>query len=135
MYIKAIAGLFLLICSITDIRKRVVYAKVLAVFMAAGCAAVLLLHDMTIGDALGGMMVGAAMLSLTALTKGEIGAGDGLALIVTGCFLGLTGNIRLLCGGLFFASLWCLPHIALRRYRKKSEIPFMPFLFASFMFL
>ena len=133
--VKLSLTIFLIVCSITDIRKRIVYLKVLLPFAIIAICIQIFFRGRGIFDIAGGILVGLAMLGLNMLSHGDVGAGDALVLMVTGCFLGLYGNIRLLMGALFFASIFSIVMLLLKRCDRKTPLPFMPFLLASYLFL
>lgn len=80
---------------------------------------------------LAGCMVGAALLLLSCIAKGALGAGDGWFFFVTGLYLGFWKNLLLLCSALFFCSLFGLGYVVFggikgKDYRKKT-LPFLVF--------
>lgn len=88
-----------------------------------------------IGNRIGGVMVGIAMILLSKLTQGKIGIGDGLLLCVTGLLLGFWSNMELLAIALFVASVLSIVLLALRLVNRKHSIPFVPFLFVAYLII
>jgi leader peptidase (prepilin peptidase)/N-methyltransferase len=84
-------------------------------------------------EEIGGVLIGALILLIYHVTKGEIGEGDGWLLIVTGIFLGIGRNFELLMSGLLLAAICSLFLILFKKAGKKREIPFVPFLFLGYM--
>ena len=130
-----ILGAFLGICSYTDIRKRAVYIKVMIPFLILGLLISISPVGNGIHDALLGMVVGLGILMLSFATRGAIGAGDGLVLIITGFYLGLLGNIKLLCMALFLSAMASIAVVTIKKWGREAELPFMPFLLAAFMII
>ena len=80
-----------------------------------------------------GMAVGLAMMGVSALTRGSIGMGDGMLLVVSGVFLGGAANVELLFTGLLYAAVFSLGVLALGKHKKYRELPFVPFLFLGYV--
>lgn len=121
------------ICSWEDVRKKEI--GIYKVFFTG--IAGMLLHifrgNMSIYNILGGMLLGIILLLAGRISKGNIGCGDGLILMVTGILLGTAGNMQLFFYGLLFAGIWALILLVLFRKKKNYEIPFIPFLLVSYV--
>ena len=74
-----------------------------------------------------GTLPGVFLLLITYITK-AVGYGDGLVLIVLGMVVGLQKAVLLLAIALFLAALCSVLLLVLRRVRKNSRLPFLPFL-------
>ncbi len=126
---------FLIICAYTDIRARVIHVKVLLPFAAAGLLTAALAGKEAFISGLLGALAGLFILLISLVTKGAVGEGDGLALMVTGMYLGFLMNLRLLFFALFLSALVSAGAVVFRGLKKDSELPFMPFLLAAFIFI
>lgn len=135
MAANMILGTFLGICSYTDIRKKVVYVKVIVPFLLIGILLCISPLGNGIHNALYGTVVGFAILILSFATNGAVGEGDGLVLMITGFYLGFLNNIRLLCMALFLSAIVSVAAVILGKCGKKTELPFMPFLLISFLII
>ncbi len=135
MAANMILGTFLGICSYTDIRKKVVYVKVIVPFLLIGILLCISPLGNGIHNALYGTVVGLAILILSFATNGAVGEGDGLVLMITGFYLGFLNNIRLLCMALFLSAIVSVAAVILGKWGKKTELPFMPFLLISFLII
>lgn len=135
MAANMILGTFLGICSYTDIRKKVVYVKVIVPFLLIGILLCISPLGNGIHNALYGTVVGFAILILSFATNGAVGEGDGLVLMITGFYLGFLNNIRLLCMALFLSAIVSVAAVILGKWGKKTELPFMPFLLISFLII
>ena len=131
MSIIAVAA-FLAISSITDIREKVIYLRVLIPFALIGILIAASSGREAVISGAAGVIIGLLMLLLSFATKGAVGEGDGLVLMTTGIYLGFLGNLRLLCSGLFLSALFSLGAIVIRGWKRDRELPFMPFLLAGF---
>ena len=131
MSIIAVA-VFLAISSITDIREKVIYLRVLIPFALIGILITASSGREAVISGAAGVIIGLLMLLLSFATKGAVGEGDGLVLMTTGIYLGFLGNLRLLCSGLFLSALFSLGAIVIRGWKRDRELPFMPFLLAGF---
>lgn len=81
----------------------------------------------------GGVAVGAAVLILSVLSRGRIGLGDGMVLLVTGIGLGGSQNLELLMISLLYAAFFSGFLLLVKRASKNGEIPFVPFLFLGYL--
>jgi len=135
MAANVMVGTFLGICSYTDIKEKVVYVKVMIPFLLTGLILCISPMGNGIHDALFGMAVGLLVLLLSVLTGGAIGEGDGLVLVITGFYLGFLGNIKLFSTALFLSALVSAAAVIIRKCGRTSELPFMPFLFLSFILI
>lgn len=116
-----------------DIRRHRISVKYLVFPAALGVALHILEKDITWVSMAFGAAVGAGVLLLALVTREKIGLGDGLLLVVTGIYLGGAGNLQLLMYGLFYAALCSLAALALRKWRRNLELPFVPFLFLGYL--
>lgn len=82
-----------------------------------------------------GCLIGILFLGIGKITRQALGYGDGLILVATGIFLGFSENVLLLLLGVLLASVFSIGLLMFRKKTKKDEIPFMPFLFAGYVFL
>ncbi len=80
-----------------------------------------------------GLATGLVLLLLGKLLKGQIGAGDGIILCITGFCLGFHDNLNLLFYGLTISAFVSLALLLLKRAGRKDTIPFIPFLFLSYL--
>ncbi len=88
--------------------------------------------EMAIQTAFLGVAIGIALLIISVLSKGEIGAGDGILFIVSGFVFGFYENGVLLFVSLAFAAIAGGVLIVVKRVGRKYELPFAPFVFAGY---
>lgn len=130
----AVMGM-LALCSVEDIRKKQIRLNPVFAFGILGIIFHMLWRIQSIESLLLGMLVGVAMLFLSILTGGRIGAGDGVVLIVTGIYLGVERNLTLLLCGLLMCGIWAFVLIVLRKKSRKDTIPFIPFLLVAYVYI
>ena len=124
---------FLTVCSLQDMKEKKVKLGVLFWFAILGLVIHLTTFQQSLSEMAGGMLVGGFVLLLSFLTRESIGKGDGLLLMVTGLYLGMRQNMLLLLIGIFLAGICALFLFVFGKKRKKDDIPFIPFLFASYL--
>ena len=118
---------------VEDLRKKTISARYLPLFAIAGMGLHLFLQNLSVVSILLGMAVGLAMMGLSVLTRGSIGMGDGMLLVVSGVFLGGAANVELVFTGLFYAAVFSLGILVFGKRKKKREIPFITCLFLGYM--
>lgn len=119
--------------AVEDIRKKSISVRYLWIFGAAGIAIHLFQKSISVTDMLLGAAVGAALVAVSLLTRGSIGLGDGFLLMTAGVFLGGSSVLELLFISLLYAALISLGMMAFRRWKRKREIPFVPFLLLGYL--
>lgn len=116
-----------------DMKEHRISIKYLSIPTALGIALKIFGKSLTWKSLLLGIAVGGGVLLLALVTGELIGLGDGLLLTVTGIYLGGAGNFQLLMYGLFYAALVSLILMALHKWGKHWELPFIPFLFLGYL--
>ena len=127
-------GLYLLVVSIFDLKEKAIPWLFLAsggVLVAAGVVYGILVGEMVWYQPLLGMMPGAVLLLLARITE-KMGYGDGIVLMMIGGMDGYQGSFVVLCMGSFFAALFCVVLLAVRKVKKHSRIPYIPFLTGAY---
>lgn len=128
----AVVGM-LAICAAEDIRKKQIHLNLILAFGIVGVVFHMLWQMQTIENVLFGMGVGGALLLLSVLTRGKIGIGDGILLVVTGIYLGLEQNLELLVCSLFICAVYALFLLAMRKRSRKDTVAFVPFVLISYV--
>lgn len=128
---KILFGIFLLAAAWEDGREGSVSVWL---FKAAGMAGVLLAFlqgDMG-AERLLSCLVGVGLLLLSRLTDEAIGVGDGCFFVVSGLYLSLILNLKLLIYGTFLNGIVCggiyVSGLLRGRDVKKKPVPFLPYL-------
>ena len=82
-----------------------------------------------------GAVPGAVLLLLSFLSRGKIGEGDGICLLVCGLFVGITQTVWILELALLFTAAAGAALLLTKRLRADDQIPFLPFLAAASIIL
>jgi leader peptidase (prepilin peptidase)/N-methyltransferase len=126
-------GIWLLLCSYQDIRRK----KINLLLILAGFIIIIVnsvfLRELTILNRMAGTIPGIILLALSYITRGQIGIGDGLIVIITGIGLGITQNTILLAYGLSGSAIFSIILLTLRLANRKKTIPFVPFIFMGYL--
>lgn len=125
--------IFLFLCSLSDWKNR----KISLYFCLVGGLAIiiceLLTNEISLEKILGGILVGLFLLSLTKITRGQIGLGDGIVFLVIGVGLGLRESFLLLIESLCLLFLFCVIGLIVKKIKMKQRIPFLPFVFVAYL--
>lgn len=115
-----------------DWKKREISLLSVVIFGAAGLIWGLADHSLGIQNLfLEG--IGVLFLLLSIFTKGKIGMGDAWILLTAGILTGLRDYLRMLVLGLLLTSLWAGYLLAVKKEKRDTEIPFLPFLFLGYI--
>lgn len=121
------------VCSIEDVRRKEVHSVLVLLFGVAGVFVHLYQRNLSIYSILAGVAVGLIVMLCSLITKGGIGMGDGLILLVTGIYLGGKGNMQLLFFGLFLSAVGSLFFLLVKKKKRKDTIPFVPYLLLAYV--
>lgn len=123
------------LCSLEDIRHKRLTVVYILMFGIGGVILHLFAPVCSIYSMLWGMLLGLAMMMLSATTRGNVGMGDGILLVVTGVYLGGSENLALFMMGLLLSALWSLGLLVLKKKSRKEEIAFVPFLLLAYFIM
>lgn len=137
-----VIGVLLLVCSVQDIRKKEISNR--SLLIGAGVVVLVLLADGVLCKNLFsaeaswwkngcGMIPGICVWILSYVTRGGIGRGDGYLLCITGAALGLEVNLAILCYGLLLAGVCAGILLVMRRVKRETKLPFIPFLTGGYL--
>ena len=123
---------FLGINTWTDIRKKEICIPVFCLFLAGG-----ILWRITEGslwpDGLISMGIGIFAAIISALTGGEIGAGDGLLIIAMGSVMTAGELIGILFAALLLCGIYSGIQLLVLKKQRDIELLFVPFLLAGYL--
>lgn len=135
MWKEAMTAAWLLIMSVADIRSKRVPMWMLGIG-ALGAAGVLLYEgvngELNSWQVCRGLIPGVILLA-AAFATGKAGQADGVIVILLGVLMGYDGCIAAALSGLFLLSLFSGILLALRRVKRNTKIPFVPFLTAGWL--
>lgn len=136
---------FLFIAAAQDLRRKEVEIWVYLLFGGMGLAVGI--ARWVSGEAAYAWMehlaasgIGIALLAASAVSRGEIGMGDGCFFLVSGLLLGFWENVILLSYGVLLCGMFCLGYFVWCRFHmagdvRKRVVPFLPFLVPSGIWL
>ena len=127
-------GVYLLAVSIFDYKEKAIPVLFLAageILVGADVVYNVIVGEVTWYQPVLGMMPGAVLLVLARITE-KMGYGDGIVLLMIGGITGYRGSLLVLCMGSFFASIFCVMLLAVRKVKKNSRIPYIPFLTGAY---
>ncbi len=120
--------IYLGIISITDLKRRSVSIPISGIF--AVVAILLHIYKTTIWmDVLAAVSIGCGVLIVSLITKQAIGSGDGVALIVTGLYLGFYRNMQVFLWSMIGVFVTGVVLMLVTKKDWKSKIPYVPYLF------
>ena len=118
-------------CSLEDVKQKKLTVLYILMFGVGGMFLHMVAPVCSIFSILCGMLLGLALIFFSMVTRGSVGLGDGLLLVVTGVYLGGSRNLELLMIGLLLAAFWSLGLVVVKKKKGKQEIAFVPFLLIS----
>ncbi len=126
-------GIFLMICSVTDIRSKELKPAVLILFGAAGLILYYLFRPVSLFEEMAGIIIGLFFIGLYLLTDEKIGLGDGLLITVTGIYLGGRENALLIMTAMVLSAVFSIILLLSKKAGRKTKFAFVPFVFLSFI--
>lgn len=131
--IKILVASMLGITGIIDFKTKKVNLLMIVPFFILGIICNLKYGVLSPTSIVGGMGIGVILIGIGIITGGKIGSGDGFVLIATGLFLGFYDNLFLVLTATFLVAVSGSILLLIKRVDKNYEIPFIPFLFISFL--
>ena len=125
--------IFLVLCSIQDIREKRLSVKRLAVAGILFLIVSLVFEEKQIKKRLCNLLPGMAAFLLAALTKEQIGYGDAASLVVLGILVSARAILGAVMGGLLLLSIFSIILLAGKKADRKTTMPFLPFLSAGML--
>ena len=123
-----IAGSFMAVCSIIDIKKKEIPLPLIGFFAAAAVACSVVFGAGGWEAFLFSLIPGSCLLLLGLCTRESIGYGDGLLVLVLGIILGPEKCLMTVGTGLAASSIYALALLVCRKADGRSRLPFVPFL-------
>lgn len=91
----------LIICAAEDWKRKEVSVTCILLFGIVGVIMHLFYPNCSVYSMLWGLLLGVSVMGFSLLSRGSIGMGDGILLVVTGVYLGGYRNLELFLMGLF----------------------------------
>ena len=123
--------LFLGFCSLTDIRRKIIYT--IPCFVVAGIGLVfhIIFLDTTWWNQFAGIILGLILLVLSFITGEAIGRGDALVVIALGFVLDAIMVLHIIFCAFVLVDIFAVIGGLVKKIKFKSTLQFIPFLFAS----
>jgi leader peptidase (prepilin peptidase)/N-methyltransferase len=131
--IKVLVASMLGISGIIDLKWKKINILLIIPFLVAGIVCNLMYDLLSLASIMGGIGIGIVIIGIGVISRGKIGCGDGVILIATGLFLGFFDNLLLLLSATFLAAILGAILLLIKGVNKNYELPFIPFLFVSFL--
>lgn len=126
-------GIWLLICSFQDIKRKEVHIVLLTIGLIMGLIGSLVCVEISYQNRALGLLLGGLLLSLSLITKGQIGYADGIIVGIIGTTLGFYTSSGILLMALFISAIVSLIIIVFKKAKRKTTIPFVPFLLIGYV--
>ena len=130
---SAIILLYLGILAGMDVRKRQISLVLTGVLFLAGIGWQILVEQTSWLEWLLSLLPGAGFLTLSYISREQVGYGDGLLLLTVGIWLGFGQTFGVLTLALILCSVLCGVLLMRKKIRKQDSIPLVPFLLLGFV--
>ncbi len=125
---------FLSMNSFQDIRKRQVYLSVIVIYGVLGILYVFWHRD-NLAVLLLGAVPGLLLMCVGKASGGALGMGDGLAVMISGIYMGIWNTLEFIALSLFLAAVWAGFLMFVKKKGRKASFPFVPFMLAAYVML
>ncbi len=123
------------ITAFDDVKTRHIRLAELLLFALIGIVIDIIRQPYSLISILGGVGVGVALLAFSFLSKGKIGVGDALIVMVSGLYLGFINTLVMVWLSSLVAAGFGIAMIIKKRDTKEREIPFVPFMLVAYLIL
>ena len=127
-------GVYLLVVSVFDLKEKAIPWLFLVSgggLVGVGAVYGIIVEEIPWYQPLLGMMPGVVLLMFAWITE-KMGYGDGIVLMMIGGMDGYRGSLAVLCLSSFLASIFCVVLLAIRKVKKHSRMPYVPFLTGAY---
>lgn len=132
---KICVFIMLMICSITDVRKKVIYARFCIMFFVMGCFIEVINHDSWGWRILTGMLPAALIYFMSIISGENIGKGDAAVFLGIGSWLGGMRSAEIFLLALLCTVIISVPVMIVKNKSIKTSVPFIPFVTIAFMII
>lgn len=129
-----IIGALLLIAGITDIRKQIISRRLLEILFIVCLATVPFMTQNSLFSMIGGLVIGFCAIGISMVSREQIGRGDGIVITAIGLVLGARQCLLVVCIASLLMSLIAIGILLLRRGNRQTRLPFLPAIFAGYVF-
>ena len=128
MVFKIWSSLFLLVCTVIDLKTKKVYPWMCIVNYVLVIGIKILLNKIELKALLLGLAISAILFAVSIITKEAIGRGDVWILLTLTGILNGEGVLEILFTALFICSVFSIVMLATKKMKMKNALPFVPFL-------
>ena len=128
IYIKIFVLIMLIIFSVEDILYREISVKVILVFLLMGIGIRVYDNTLLSTEIFWGIFIGMIIIASSIILAGNIGVGDGIIFVLTGLFLGIADNLRILIFSVTISGIIGGLLIILKIKKKDYKMPFTVFI-------
>lgn len=122
---------FLYCCAREDHRLKLLSVRRFWIFGGIGLIWFLISKPFSLMALAGGMGLGLLLLLAAYISREQFGSGDAWIFFVSGIFLGVEENVRLLVCALIICGIYSIGMILLKRKSRKEQIAFAPFVLGA----
>lgn len=119
--------IYLIICTISDIKTKKINLKLSLIFLFIGLFIFSFFIKADMKILLYNLLSGISVLFVSLFTKGAIGAGDAIILIIMSFYMPSASLLIILFFSLLMASIVSVALI-IKKYSRKYALPFAPFI-------
>lgn len=136
--VMLIMVLFLGWNSIVDIKsKKISLGSLLALVFVTACLFLGQIREIDASQVLGemvlGTLVGLGLCTLSFLSGGNIGFGDGIICIALGLYIGIYRTVLSVAWAVFVSFFWAVLLLVVGKRRKSDNFPFVPFIWVGYL--
>lgn len=124
---------YLAICAYSDWKSKEVQTVTMILFSVSTVILTIAFTKESPGMIAGGVVIGLLFFGISKLTREAIGYGDSWVILLLGIYLGGMKLLWLLLFASLGAGCFSLFYLWKRRWKKKSTLPFVPFLAAAYL--
>lgn len=125
--------LFLLLCSVQDIKEKKISVKMLVLSGGLFLALSFLFDEISWERRMENMLPGVTALVAAFLTREKVGYGDAVCLVVLGSVVSADILWGAILGGLFLLSACSVVLLMRKKAGRNTTLPFIPFLTAGIL--
>lgn len=128
-----LAGIFIIICSIEDIKSKQVSLKICIIFSIIGIITGVFGLNKSIIFFLGSVIPSIIIAVVSIITRNGIGMGDAIIIGVLGLYLGVSDIILILMMALLISGVYGCYLLIIKKKNGKDTLAFVPFILCSFI--
>lgn len=125
--------IMLVMCSISDWKKKEIPLWMLLLFSVAVVGILFLCPGESAGSRLGGATIGILLFGISKCTKEAVGYGDSWIILLLGLCLGGPKLLQVLLAASLAAGICSVFFLWKLRWRKNATLPFIPFLTLAYL--